>query len=431
MNKKRYLIIVLLLFFISVNNISASCYKITDSNGITTYNISNMGPFKEGTTVNEVDESYCNGSSDSDQTPKVACGNVSGIPERIPKITSKMVSIVEVAVPVLMIIFGVIDFVRGMTDGKIDNISERRKIFIKRIITGLLVFFTIAIVKFLISVVSDSVSSANVSKCIDCFLSNDCSKSNETTENTKKVKSGTATTSKQKSDLSSKAENNQSSKQTTNKTNTSNDSSSNNSDNSSSNSDIKSKTMFVGDSRTVQMCYNLASVNSRRCMFSENKSKGYEYDGVLYIGEGSMGYKWFSTTAVNGVNNLKGSNPYNIVILMGVNDVGSSAGASSAKKYFDKVSTLAKGDWKNDNIIFVSVNPVKSTGKHYAKQDQVNKFNEVMKSSISQSNISNLKYCNTATSLTQSDVMSGGDGLHYSKSVYKKIYDRIKSDCLK
>ena len=187
--------------------------------------------------------------------------------------------------------------------------------------------------------------------------------------------------------------------------------------------------MFIGDSRTVQMCIYLNNANTTKCEFSKNGAAGYEADGIMYISQGSMGYNWFTNTAVSGANKIKGNNPYNIVILIGVNDVGKSSGKTSADNYFNKVSDLAKNDWKNDNVIFVSVNPVVD-GKSGAYMSGVNAFNTEMKSKISSSNISNLKYCDTASSFTDSDT-SSGDGLHYNAATYKKIKDKIQSDCLK
>ena len=101
------------------------------------------------------------------------CGNVTGIPKKIPEITSYIMTIVQIAVPVILVVIGSIDFIKGITSQKEEEINKNQKIFIKRLIIAVLIFFIIVIVKFLISLVADS-SSGNISSCIDCFLNNSC-----------------------------------------------------------------------------------------------------------------------------------------------------------------------------------------------------------------------------------------------------------------
>lgn len=104
---------------------------------------------------------------------KVSCGNVTGIPKKIPEIASYIMTIVQIAVPVILVIIGSIDLIKGITSQKDDEIKKNQKIFIKRLIVAVLIFFIIVIVKFIISLVADS-SSGNISSCIDCFLNNSC-----------------------------------------------------------------------------------------------------------------------------------------------------------------------------------------------------------------------------------------------------------------
>ena len=53
-----------------------------------------------------------------------------------------------------------------------------------------------------------------------------------------------------------------------------------------------------------------------------------------------------------------------------------------------------------------------------------------MKSKISSSKLSNLKYCETNAKVNIKEIDSG-DGGHYTKEGAKKIYNIIKNDCLK
>ena len=104
---------------------------------------------------------------------KVACGNLDGIPANLPRLTSDIFTIIEVAVPVLLVIMGTIDLFKGVAADKEDEMIKSRKMFVKRLITGSLVFFIIAITKFVVSIVDDK-NSGKIMNCVNCFINNDC-----------------------------------------------------------------------------------------------------------------------------------------------------------------------------------------------------------------------------------------------------------------
>ena len=106
---------------------------------------------------------------------KVSCGNITEIPEKLPKLTSDAITIIQIVVPIILIIIGSIDLMKGVTAQKEDEIKKGQKILIKRLITAAIIFFIVVIVKFLISIVANSTSASNnIVDCIDCFISNDC-----------------------------------------------------------------------------------------------------------------------------------------------------------------------------------------------------------------------------------------------------------------
>ena len=104
---------------------------------------------------------------------KVSCGNITNIPSKIPELTSMAMTIIQVAVPIVLIIVGMLDLFKGITAQKEDAIKKGQQALIKRIITASLIFFIVVIVKFVISIVADA-SSASIVECIDCFISNNC-----------------------------------------------------------------------------------------------------------------------------------------------------------------------------------------------------------------------------------------------------------------
>ena len=104
---------------------------------------------------------------------KVSCGNITGIPKKIPELTSLAITIIQIAVPVILVVVGSLDLFKGVTAGKEDEIKKGQQTFIKRLVIGALIFFIIVIVKFLVSVVASG-SDTNIIECIDCFLSEKC-----------------------------------------------------------------------------------------------------------------------------------------------------------------------------------------------------------------------------------------------------------------
>ena len=104
----------------------------------------------------------------------VDCGNITQIPKKIPDIVSLAVKIIQVAVPVILVLMGSIDLLKAVAAQKEDDVKKGRQILIKRIIVAFVIFFVIAIVKFVASVVADSASKDNIVECIDCFLSGSC-----------------------------------------------------------------------------------------------------------------------------------------------------------------------------------------------------------------------------------------------------------------
>lgn len=105
---------------------------------------------------------------------KVSCGNISGIPSKVPQLVSEIITMIQVIVPVLLIILGSIDLVKGISSQKSDEIKKGQQILVKRMITAAIIFFIVICVKFLVSVVANSTTSANAIECIECFINNNC-----------------------------------------------------------------------------------------------------------------------------------------------------------------------------------------------------------------------------------------------------------------
>lgn len=105
----------------------------------------------------------------------VSCGNnlIEEMPSALPKVISIIYSVVQVLVPIILVIFGTLDLVKGVISQKEEEIKKGQQIFIKRLISAVIVFFVFVIVKFLISLVADN-SGNDIMDCVECFVENDC-----------------------------------------------------------------------------------------------------------------------------------------------------------------------------------------------------------------------------------------------------------------
>lgn len=91
----------------------------------------------------------------------------------IPYIVSTVITIIKIAVPVLLIIFGMLDLGKAVVASKEDEIKKGQQTFIKRVIAAVIVFFVIQIVQIIIRFVS--ANDGNIANCFNCFIHGDIS----------------------------------------------------------------------------------------------------------------------------------------------------------------------------------------------------------------------------------------------------------------
>ena len=104
-----------------------------------------------------------------DKAYNYTCGSASlNMPGMLPYIISTIVLIIEIVVPVLLIVFGMIDLGKAVIAQKEDEIKKGQSTFFKRLIAAILVFFVIFIVKLVIGFVSND--NTTLSNCINCFI---------------------------------------------------------------------------------------------------------------------------------------------------------------------------------------------------------------------------------------------------------------------
>ncbi|MDD3340787.1 MAG: hypothetical protein PHN72_01100 [Bacilli bacterium] len=97
----------------------------------------------------------------------------------LPNIVSSVIMIIQIGVPIILIVMGMVDLGKAVMAQKDDEIKKGQQTFIKRLLAAVIVFFIVAVVKLVLSVIGES----NSLGCINCFInadpaSNDCEPAN-------------------------------------------------------------------------------------------------------------------------------------------------------------------------------------------------------------------------------------------------------------
>lgn len=85
-----------------------------------------------------------------------------------PYIVSTIVTVIKIAVPILLIIFGMLDLGKAVIASKEEEIKKGQQVFIKRAIAAVIVFFVIQVVQIIIRFVSGNDQS--IIQCFHCFI---------------------------------------------------------------------------------------------------------------------------------------------------------------------------------------------------------------------------------------------------------------------
>ena len=85
-----------------------------------------------------------------------------------PYIVSTIVTLIKIAVPILLIIFGMLDLGKAVVASKEDEIKKGQQMFLRRAISAILVFFVVQIVQILVRFVSGK--DGTISNCLNCFI---------------------------------------------------------------------------------------------------------------------------------------------------------------------------------------------------------------------------------------------------------------------
>ena len=107
-----------------------------------------------------------------DQGVYVKCGDAI-LPSGVIYIVQNVVNLIKIAIPILLIVLGMIDFMKAVMSNDEKQMKASQGKLIKRILAGVIVFFVIAIVQFVFGFVVDGDSSKNAVSCLACFVTSD------------------------------------------------------------------------------------------------------------------------------------------------------------------------------------------------------------------------------------------------------------------
>jgi len=101
----------------------------------------------------------------------INCGGVVSMNHLVPQLITLAINIIKIAVPVLLIIFGMLDLGKAVMAQKEDEIKKGQQTFIKRLVAAVIVFLVAIIVQLVVGIVApDDNENANMWNCFDCLI---------------------------------------------------------------------------------------------------------------------------------------------------------------------------------------------------------------------------------------------------------------------
>lgn len=113
----------------------------------------------------------CDNKSFDFSTVCIKCGDAL-IPLKLTELSRNIIGFVQVLVPVIIIVTGLIELVRAVIASEEKQMDEVKQKLIRKIIVGVMIFLVVAIVKFAFSLLGDSEVN-NSLKCVSYFISTD------------------------------------------------------------------------------------------------------------------------------------------------------------------------------------------------------------------------------------------------------------------
>ena len=101
---------------------------------------------------------------------EISCGGVVNVDSMIPQLVTLGINLIRIVVPVLLIIFGMLDLGKAVMAQKEDEIKKGQQMFVKRLIAAVIVFLVTVIVPLVIKLVAPKNENTNMWNCVDCLI---------------------------------------------------------------------------------------------------------------------------------------------------------------------------------------------------------------------------------------------------------------------
>lgn len=98
-----------------------------------------------------------------------SCGGLNNIAVPIANLIAIIINIIKTLTPIVLIVFGLVDMTKATIAQKDDEMKKAQKLFIKRIISAILVFFIVSIVQLSFSLLAKAAGEDSFLECISCF----------------------------------------------------------------------------------------------------------------------------------------------------------------------------------------------------------------------------------------------------------------------
>ena len=105
----------------------------------------------------------------------VTCGGGTLVmDEMIPSLVSTAIDLIKIVVPILLVVFGMLDLGKAVMAQKEDEIKKGQQTFVKRLIAAVIVLLVVFVVEIAIGLVAPRDSNENVWGCFNCLVNNEC-----------------------------------------------------------------------------------------------------------------------------------------------------------------------------------------------------------------------------------------------------------------
>ena len=110
-----------------------------------------------------------------------AFGTEAGIPSTLVNIVGLIYKAIQIGVPIILIIIGMFDMGKAITQQKEDEIKKAQTLLVKKAVAALIVFLMFAFAQLIVSLVADD-KDTTIS-CIDSILNGKVTDQNENNQN--------------------------------------------------------------------------------------------------------------------------------------------------------------------------------------------------------------------------------------------------------